>query len=283
MPTCRQCPKISPEQDTLEFVNEVRRFVAQRTDFGMLENEFCDNFLDHFQLHGVDTFLTLFELDAGKSACGLNAMIMVQILLENGIDAYTYNFGFEGTGLTHVVVLVKHHDQLLIFDPYLNYALLRSDLKNMDIISLIGMVASNNLEFRTTTDTVLTDLLIDEEALNRIPGLRDSIQNIPACVDLLTGRIINNGVGKTTFLRCYDCEYNRACFNMIKRFEEKLMEETGLHSYHEALVLKIGNIWGAADSPRIEELIESAILKQSGLGNRVSLGKRLPSKLSASR
>ena len=269
-PRCQLCPSIQVGQDTLDYINDVRRFVARTADFGNLENELCENAQEKLETFGVDTFLRLFEADAGKSTCSLNAKIMVQILLEHGIDAYTYNFGFEGTRLTHVVVLVKHHRQLLIFDPYLNYALLNSDGTNMDIISLIEMVGSGNLVFRTTKDTVEADLLIDEEALNRTPELRDSILDIPGCADLVSGGTeINTHIKKVGFQRCYDCELNRTCFNLIAQFESMLNQETGLHSYHESMVLKIANVWGAHDSQEIDELIESAIYTQPDMGDRV--------------
>lgn len=270
-PRCQLCPNIKSNQDTLEFINEVRRFVAMKADFGNLVNPFCENYSTHLEKFGIDTFLRLFELDVAKATCGLNAMIMVKILLENGIDAYTYNFGWKGTSVTHVIVLAKHHDQLLIFDPYLNYTLLHADGTNMDIVSLIEMVGSNNLIFRTTLDTVIADLIIDEETFNNNHALRDSVMSIPSCVKLLnSASIAGENIKKVKLQRCFECEKSRDCFNMIHGFETRLKNETYLNSYHEAIVLKIGNVWGAPDYRYVDDLIESRIYSQSNLGFRVN-------------
>ncbi len=271
-PSCTLCPKIKSGQDTLEFTNEVRRFVADNTDKGWVFNDVCDNFLENMEKFGVDTFLKLFALDAGRATCGLNARIMVEILLENGIDAYTYNFGFEGkSDLSHVVVLVKHRGRLLIFDPHFNYALLNPDGSNMDIISLINAIGARNLQFKTTTDTAIADLLIDEKILNATPAMRDSVMADANCAALLTSGTVSGNMRKIPLQRCFSCESNRKCFGFafIKKFEQRLRKETDFNSYHEGLVIRLGTVSGADDWQDMEDRIQTAIYSQPDMGKRI--------------
>lgn len=271
VPECTLCPKIKPEQDTLEFVNEVRRFVADNTDKGWVFNDVCDNFLENIETFGVDTFLRLFALDAGRATCGLNARIMVQILLENGIDAYTYGFGFENTDLTHVLVLVKQNERLLIFDPHFNYALLNPDGSNMDIISLINAIGARNLQFKTTTDTAIADLLIDEKILNATPTMRDSVMADANCAALLTSGTVSGNMRKIPLQRCFSCESNRKCFGFafINKFEQRLRDETDFNSYHEGLVIRLGSLSGADDWQDMDDRIQTALYSQPDMGKRI--------------
>jgi hypothetical protein len=266
---CPQCPKIAAKQDTVEFVNEVRKFIASKSDLGIVPNERCDTFaLIPFENFPVEEYLNYFENDLGVSSCGLAGSNMVKILLENGIDAYTYNFGFRDSDLTHIIVLVKQKGKFLIFDPYMNYEMLDKDGNNMDIITLIEDIASDSLNLTFSQDTIMAEMVVDLSVLGK-EYLK--MLNVPNCKEYFaTGVEIRDSVYKMSFDRCYPCEAYRSCTSFVQRFLVKMRAETKLVYFHEGFALKIHEVLGADDSEEVDDMINTAIYSQPTLGKRLN-------------
>jgi len=258
---CAECPKMTDSQDTIAYINRLRRFVAKNADSGLIRNQFCDTFykipIEEFD---VSRYLRIFENDEGTASCGLAAQIMVKILLENGMDAYTYNFGFKGHRLSHVIVLVKVNARLLIFDPYFNYQLIDSVGANVDLFSLINAVGGNraaeNIFF--DSDTVISDLLVDFSVVEPWQLINAPIK----CVEKMDDRIwLRDSIFKIDDLRCYECDISNPCGSFVKDFEEKLKNDTRFTTFYQAITLKINEVYGAADCHRLNALVDSAITR----------------------
>ncbi len=265
---CTLCPKMKAGQDTLEFVNQIRRFVAKNADTGLIQNEMCDTFANiPVEQFNVDEFLTLFQNDKGTASCGLAGMMMVKILLENGIDAYTYNFGFKDTELSHIIVLVKQNQKLLIFDPFMNYEMLDKDGNNMDILTLIESVGENRTDVYFSTDTVIADMVVDFRLLNEA---HFSLLNKPGCNDMYEARTeVRDSVYKMNRYRCFACASDARCTSFVKRFEDKLTTVTKLTTIQEGIALKINEVYGAPDYLEVDDMISTWIYSQPKLGDRL--------------
>lgn len=246
------------------FVNRVQQYVAQNADVGLMQNAFCDTFyripIEEFE---PEKYFEIFEKDSGVATCGLTGQLMVKMLIQNGIDAYTYNFGFNGTRLAHIVVLVKNGGQLLIFDPYMNYALLNSAGNNMGLVELLHAISRDSLQVAFTADTVLSDVLVDHQLLS--PAYRE-LMTTEACNGLRSDKVLlRDSVFKLPFYRCFTCERDRPCVSFVRDFETKLSETTGLQHFHEGFALKINEIYGAADHVKINAEIDSLITNSAGI------------------
>lgn len=255
---CTQCPRIGAEQDTLQFIDRVRRFVAKEADKGMVYHALCDTF-SRIPMHQfpVDAYLRIFAADSGTSICGLSANLMVKILLENGIDAYTYNFGFDD-GLSHVVVLVKHNGSLIIQDPHLNTAILTPDGTPMDLFRFLNEAAHYTPIFLLVNDTVTAELLVDPYQLSKAEL---SLMTMDSCQEtwLIDEVVVTDSISKFTYLRCFQCEADRPCSSSVVRMQTRLRKETQLSFYYEAMLLKIHPINGAADATEVDARIDSLI------------------------
>lgn len=249
--------------DTLQFANEVRRFVAQRTTLGNVKHPACVNFdtipLDHFP---VSTFLNIFDSLQGTASCGLSAYLMTRILLDNGINAYTYDFGFEHTPFTHMITLVKHRNDYLIFDPYLNYELMADSGRNIGIHELLNGIAERDLTVHFNSDTVRTWFILDTTRVDnaRLKKLKSTEYQQFSFETEET----RHGILQTQFSRCFLCALNPMGLEFKKAFEEKLEQETPFTEFHEAFALKINRVSGAADADSVDQIIE-AQLSELGL------------------
>lgn len=245
--------------DTLQFANEVRRFVAQRTTLGNVKHPACVNFdtipLDHFP---VSTFLNIFDSLQGTASCGLSAYLMTRILLDNGINAYTYDFGFEHTPFTHMVTLVKHRNDYLIFDPYFNYALQTNDGVNIGILEILNRIAEKDLVVHFNSDTVTTWFIldttrVDSDRLEKLKSAEYQQFNFET-------EETRNGFLTAQLSRCFPCALNPMGLEFKSAFEEKLRQETQFTEFHEAFALKINRVSGAADADSVDRLIETKLV-----------------------
>jgi len=264
---CEDCPVFSPEEDTLAFVNRVRSFIAKNVDEGFIDCELCKTYeqipIDTFP---VQTYLNIYKNDEGGTSSGLCCKLMVKILVENGIDAYVYNFGPKQE--TSSVVLVKHGSILWVVNPRMNYTLLDSDGQAMDFFKLIQLVGKDELEYKTSNDKVTAEMILDYTVLPE--GLLALLQSDNCREQFNSLTEIRDSVVKATFERCFLCEKERTCANLIDRMEDGLHEETGLSEFHEALVLKRTSILGAPDAEEMDDRIETAIYSQPNLGKRIN-------------
>jgi len=255
---CEKYPRLANVQDTIAFINDVRRFVAQRADLGVLPNFLCDSFasipIQNFQ---PDDFLKAFEEDMGVAKCGLVSQLMVKILLLNGIDAYTYNFGFENSWLAHVVVLAKKDQQLFVFDPHINYQLLDSNGNNLSLKRLLFQIANDSINATFSNDTVWADLLVDWTQLN--PTQKRFVNSTECSQFSGKWQHLRDSIYKQPYPRGYLPERETTCFNFIEKFEEELQQKTEYNKLVEGFALKINEINGAEDSQKINREIDSLI------------------------
>ena len=254
---CDGCPLWHSYSDTLAFVNEVRQFVAQNVPTGKMNNALCDTF-GTFSIaeFPTNTYLHIFRKKEGVGTCGLAANMMVNILLKNKIDAYTYNFGFEHTALTHVVVLVKLAGKLLVFDPFMNYELLDENRQNLGLMELLAAVQKQALRVQFSTDSVLANSLIDLRLLH--PKYAPML-NQPSCTALMQQPLITDSILYFKSYRSFGHAADTACYSFVKIFTTKLRAETEFTQFHEGMLLKIAPIAGAADGPLLNARIDSAL------------------------
>lgn len=258
---CSSCPKYNQRMDSVLFVREVMHFVADKADVGNVKHALCDTFYRiEFSQLPVDSYLKLFEVDEGTATCGLAATIMAKILVENGFDAFTYNFGFENTPMTHVVVLVKNKGRLLVFDPFMNYEIVSENGTHMGLDSLlqINFVSSTPPVFKS--DTVLSDFLID---LNKLSAeLQSKLKSSEFSEQDSNGIWLTESIYKTEYPRCYRCNTIFGESTFLSAFEDSLRRRTEFHQFYQALILKINKISGAVDHRKIDVFVDSIISKE---------------------
>ena len=254
--------KIEPSEDTLVFAERVMKHVVENADVGFMPNAFCDTFykvpIEEFE---PKEYMTLFAADKGVASCGLMSKLLVKILLQNGISAYTYDFGFSGTQYTHVLVLIKHAGQLLIFDPLFNYTLLDEGGKRIDFFRLLNQINGDSVSTVIKSDTLVSDMLIDKKTFVQ---LSVGMGNLLGCNELITSvDFKDNSFAKMPFNRCFNCNPYSECFDFITQFENKLVAETRFSNFHEGIALKINKVYGAADHQIINAEIDSTLRKIS--------------------
>ena len=255
---CHSCPKFVEGNDSLEFVNEVMHFVSANSDEGNVNHPLCDTFYRMpFDQLPIEDFLKIFEEDCGTATCGLAAGIMAKILVENGFEAYTYNFGFANTELTHVVVLVKKKGKLLVFDPFINYSLANQDSSLIDLIELFKQVKKQEDDIiyssnRVTHDLIVNLNLMDSTQLNSVgEACKGWFNNLTA---------VNDSIVKKRLIRTYDSNVTNPCSSFILRFENQLAAKTQFTKLHQGMTMKINQVWGAEGSQRVDSLINSSLL-----------------------
>lgn len=267
--SCSLCPKIQPKQDTLEFVNEVRAFLAKNCDNGLMKNDVINDF-NNIPLGElpIDSYLEIFNLESGAASVALISRMMHEILLQNGIDSYIYKFGLDNKEHSHSVILFKYNNKICVTDPFINYTLLKEDESPLDIRELIELVAKERTQYIDfDSQPVPVDFLVDLRLAN--DGIL-SVLNSSSCSKLLaTSQFAADSVMKMIEQRCFNCDRNNDCFSFLSRFESKLKAETGLNNFLEAFVLKIELVSVNRDMSEVEDLIETAIYSQPNLGKRV--------------
>lgn len=255
---CSVCPSIQENEDTLAYINRVRRFVAKNVDTGLFYNKELDSLSnvsdDKLNLERV---LQIFDADSGIALCALTARINARILNDNGVEAYVYTFGFEDTEFTHTMNLVSFQSRLIAVDPFLNYNLLDSVGKPLDFLLLI----SNPTKIQAlnySKDTVYADVLIEQKLLAEHARI-DSLIKAPSCSDVsATEKTVSENLKKYQKLRCYECDFDY-CFSFIHRFESHLKKETSFKSFHQGMVLKLGPVTGGQNANKIDKLISASI------------------------
>lgn len=258
--SCFSCPKISPEQDTLDFVRSIRRFVASNVDIGNLRTSYCDTFyrvsVEDFP---TESYLDLFRKDESTGSCGLAAMIMTRILLDNGILAYTYNFGFDGTRLTHVITLVKLHGDLLIFDPYMNYELVDKKGHNIGLFRLLDSLNYTTSFCKPSYDTVAGEFLLNHSALSEDKFTLSEQE--PFKSFLLKHENLNDSVIKVRYDKCFECSTDPLSTLFIEEMLTVLSKQKNNPVLEDLFALKINNIYGASDYEEVNRKVDSLLLE----------------------
>lgn len=256
--SCASCPALQANQDTLEFVRNVKRFVASSVDIGNLKTELCDTF--HrvpVEAFPTERYLDDFRNDRSTGTCGLAAMIMTRVLMDNGIDAYTYNFGFEGTRLTHVVTLVKLNNDLLIFDSYMNYELVDQNGKNLGIFRLMGGLRKGGISAFVHTDAVQGEFLLDRSLLT--PEEQTMAQQEPYSSFLRFSEELNDRVIKVRYMKCFGCDTDPLGISFIDEMKSQLRSTSGEVDMVHLFTLKINKMYGASDHFEMNAKVDSAL------------------------
>lgn len=255
---CSVCPTIQQNEDTLAYINRVRRFVAKNVDTGLYHNEELDSLSNVSDADlNLERLLQIFEADSGVALCALTARINARILNDNRIETYVYTFGFEGTEFTHTLNLVSFRERLMVVDPFLNYTLLDSTGKPLNFLDLIKK-PSRTLTIDYSKDTVYTDVLIEQKLLSDYPRI-DSLIKATSCKDVaITEKTVSENLKKYRKARCFDCDFDN-CFSFISRFESHLKKETQYTSFHQGMMLKTGRISGGKNAEKIDKRISASI------------------------
>jgi hypothetical protein len=261
---CKSCPAISGQEDTLNFAREVMRFVATTCDYGIPKHPMCDTFLNiPIADFPVERFVQLFVHDSGVATCGLASRMMIRILLDNHIDAYTYNFGFKNTALTHELVLVKQNNRLLVFDPYLNYQLLNPDSSNASLTDVLLHVGNPAFVPIFLSDTVESDFVLDFGQIDTL-GMRNSQPD--SCVRWIDGFKHTRGTFHKMKVKRYfgsslksPCDTSSNRTGVVKQMEQYLNKKTLYSLFHQAMILKINKSIGAEDATSINAMIDTMV------------------------
>ncbi|HEY0262454.1 MAG TPA: hypothetical protein VGB95_05470 [Chitinophagales bacterium] len=246
--------------DTFEKANILRKLVADTIDGGTLNDSlnafFYKTSFDSFK---IEPYMLNFKNDKGAATCGLAASLLTKILNNNGITAYSYNWGIKNTNLTHVIVLAKISSQPEIWsiqDPYFNYTILDSSNCPKDFFELLYELKqqnSSNIKIRqdTTTRTMLFSL--------------KKAQNIDkTCFEQLKNHGLVYQVNDSTFkMRTYlnnvvfkECE----TINSTKLFFDALERQGLPRNFLYGYLLKINKVWGKNTNAFQERI--NAVLKQ---------------------
>ena len=259
---CSSCPKYNQRMDSVLFVREVMHFVADKADVGNVKHALCDTFYRiEFSQLPVDSYLKLFEADEGTATCGLAATIMAKILVENGFDAYTYNFGFENTPMTHVVVLVKNEGRLLVFDPFMNYELVDENGRHVRLENLFESISMKHEPPTFKSDTIIADFLMDISKLTIDQQSKLKSHEFSKYDSL--GTWLSDSIYRTKYPRCYECSTIFGENHFILAFEDTLRSRMGLTYFYQAFPLKINRINGAKDCLIIDAYVDSLISSAS--------------------
>lgn len=253
--TCSVCPKHTPGEDTLQFINSVRRFVAKNVDTGLMPNEALKKLsaVDDQNLD-LDRLFELFEADSAVALCVLTARINARILSDSGIEAYTYSFGSVEKNTAHTLNLVRYEENLIVVDPFINYTLMDSLGLPIDFIDFLSSVGTSTVPVYVSSDTVVTDILIDKQLQQKNYQI-DSLINAPSCSDVAKTLIpLNASINKYQKSRCFECDKSN-CFSFVERFENWLIQTTHLNSYHEGMVLKSSKVVGGENADKLDSLI----------------------------
>jgi galactitol-specific phosphotransferase system IIB component len=247
-------------QDTIEFINRVRQFIATNADVGNPKHPLCETFyqIPIAQLP-VQQFIEIFNQDQGTASCGLASSLMVKMLLDNGVDAYSYNFGFENTRLTHVVTLARLGNSYLIFDSFLNSEPKWADGRNIDLIELLYSINDNEQMSNVTygSDRVTSDLIIDFSAIKES---QKAMVSIPACVQIVENREhLRASIYKIRVQRGFSSDTSNHYNSFVRSFEAELAKQTDYTFFHHGLAMKIHEVVGADDSETVNAMIDSII------------------------
>jgi len=264
--SCLSCPKLSEGQDSLHFAIQVTQFIGKHADTGLLPNEECDSYEKYaISELPVEKYLQLFERNEGTASCGLAAAMVNRILMDNGIDAYCYSFGFPEIDLSHMVVITKIDGHLYLFDPFTNFMLANQKGDALPLDQFFCNVLDSTYQYSYALEPVETDLTIDFSLIDTTGMLANESE---ACKTWSRNFVRLEGeTYQNKIRRSYNDDINNACNSFIKRVEKKLRKETTLRTFGQAMLVKNGSIQGAKDYKKIDSLINKMIAAQASKWN----------------
>jgi len=241
------------EGNHFELATELRRLVADTLDEGSLTHALCEGFVEvDFDSFDSNLYLRMFAMDSCRATCGLAANIMVEMLDEKGVRSVAYNFGFEGTALTHVLVIANTAPHIwTVHDPFFNYSVADANGEPKDFFVLLDELSRNEFGgIRVSQDTVWRTVLID-------PSLDYEIRDV--CIEHLVRT--TQSIEEHKFRRpvCFDCRIGGAdCpeLDFISRMESRLEAEGYLPYFLMALLKPINKVWGP-DAESFQAMVDS--------------------------
>ena len=235
----------------IEKIVYIRRLVADTIDSGTIRDSMLESFsntpFNHFE---INQYMERFARDAGHVNCALAANIMCKTLNNMGIESYSYNFGFENTPFTHVVVLAKlSQNYWTLHDPTFNYSLNDSSGVPKDFFQLLEDINLHQFDnIVPSSDTVWRDLLLTKEVLDRSRDMGDS------CKQYFLNTL-KTSLDSTKYLTpiCYSCEPDSSIcenINFKQMMASELKKVDSTDSFWGTLRFQIGSTWG----PKPEQL-----------------------------
>lgn len=246
---------------TYEKTNELRRRIASTINTGNIQNDSGDDYVEiPFDEFKPGHYLSILEKNQAVALCDLSSRLYVKILAENGIEAYTYNFGIEDMGETHVFSLVKIEEKpekWIVQDPHYNYTITDSIGEPKDFFSLLKELKQGQLDnAKITEDTVYRELLVD---LGKVDL---SIAQTKECEYMLDKVNQFNDIAVIKMQISYRSIYNQPCLliNTPVRMENAMVAKGLKPDFFYAFILQITDVWGE-DNAHIQQEIDK-ILKQ---------------------
>lgn len=237
---------------------EIRRLIADTLDAGITSDSLCLNFASiSFDKFLVEPFLTKFANNKGAGTCGLAGALLAKTLNLHGIEAYTYNYGFEEPRITHVVVLAKTDNAWTLHDPFFNYSITDTLGNPKDFLRLLRELSDgddSNVSF--TSDTVIREFHFDLDT--RISDFASD-----QCVDHIKSININSNPDSILFHQnvCYLCGLDNTNCPELNFFNQMSRQVNNLNRSENAifgLLFQINGLWGP-NPQALQEQIDDII------------------------
>jgi hypothetical protein len=138
---CQEVSELTREGiSETEVTSAVRHWVARWTD--VYSDLRLASPKDYWNI-GVDDHFMALERDEYGLACGNTAWILMQVYEALGLESYLYNFGDDsGSGISHVLTLVRADGRVIVQDAYTNYTLTDMSGEPFDIHDVLRLVGS---------------------------------------------------------------------------------------------------------------------------------------------
>ncbi len=259
--SCKQ--RAEEMQAKFEISQNQRRTIAQLIIMGDSIDPVLNDFrYDTFEDFDTDKYLKRINENKGRTTCGLAAALLVKSLERQGIEACTYNFGFN-IHLSHVVALVKISDspsKWIVQDAFFNCTIADSLNKPKDFFELLHDLKNQNLEnIQIVEDTAYQEISIRKETEN------NWLQNMGgACIDTIAiDAILRKKNNNYMFQNCYSCMSNLVCdsLNFVKQFEKQLITKKMPPQFIYGFLFQINSLWGQ-NPPELQKKI-GIILQQT--------------------
>ena len=118
-----------------------------------------------YEMGAGEVYQELWSIPGAGSSCGGFADFFVKVLSLFGFEAFTVNFGYAGTPLTHVTTVAAIDGELYILDPTFNGAYV--DTKSGGLLRLRELLARSQASERGyafRTDPIMRDLVFGADA-----------------------------------------------------------------------------------------------------------------------
>lgn len=257
---------LSNEMSGFEKAVIIRRAIADTLDAGFTTDSLCLNFHTiSFEDFAVDSFLVRFGNNTGTGKCGLAASVLAKTLNDIGMEAYTYNFGFADTRLTHVVVLAETEENVwTLHDPFFNYSITDTSGNPKDFFVLLKeLTQKHHYNISFTQDTVMREIHFSKTM--PIPHFVSEVcqtflaSELPTQVD--TQPIILPVCHSCVFDSTYCPELN-IWYNLSHRMLEYNLPQKAVYGY----LFQINGVWGPRPQQlqhRIDKLLKTFRVKDN--------------------